>query len=77
VQLADRFGPAQVAGIEEGIGEVACRVMGLLAPARRAVLRAGGATIDMDGTDVEVYGSKKDGIAYNYKGVRHEAPVIE
>src|SRR5947208_2099501 len=68
VQLADRFGPAQVAGIEEGIGEIACRVVGLLAPARRAVLRAGGATIDLDGTDVEVYGSKKEGIAYNYKG---------
>jgi DDE family transposase len=70
VELAERFGPAQVAGIEEGIGEIACRVMGLLPAARRAVLRAGGATIDLDGTDVEVYGSKKEGIAYSYKGAR-------
>jgi len=76
VQLADRFGPAQVAGIEEGIGEIACRVVGLLAPARRAVLRAGGATIDLDGTDVEVYGSKKEGIAYNYKGQRGGRPHV-
>lgn len=75
VQLADRFGPVQVAGIEEGLGEIACRVVGLLPAARRVVLRAGGATIDLDGTDVECYGSKKEGIAYNYKGVRHEAPV--
>src|SRR5436190_12384114 len=27
VTLAARFGPAQLAGIEEGIGEVSCRVM--------------------------------------------------
>jgi hypothetical protein len=76
VQLADRFGPVQVAGIEEGIGEIACRVVGLLPPARRVVLRAGGATIDLDGTDVEVYGSKKEGIAYNYKGQRGGRPHV-
>src|SRR3954470_3131681 len=50
VDLAQRFGPAQVAGIEEGIGEIVCRVVGWLPAARRAVLRAGGATIDLDGT---------------------------
>jgi hypothetical protein len=76
VQLADRFGPVQVAGIEEGIGEIACRVVGLLPPARRVVLRAGGATIDLDGTDVECYGSKKEGIAYNYKGQRGGRPHV-
>src|SRR2546430_1609121 len=68
VQLADRFGPAQMAGIEEGIGEIVCRVVGLLPARRRTALRAGGATIDLDGTDVEVYGATKEGIAYNYKG---------
>lgn len=76
VQLAGRFGPAQLAGIEEGTGEIACRVVGLLPAARRQVLRAGGATIDVDGTDVEVYGSKKDGIAYNYKGQRSGRPHV-
>jgi hypothetical protein len=57
VDLAVRFGPAQLAGVEEGVGEIACRVVGLLPAARRAVLRGGGATIDLDGTDVEVYGA--------------------
>ncbi len=76
VELAQRFGVAQLAGIEEGIGEVACRVMGVLPAGRQAVLRAGGATIDLDGTDVEVYGSKKEGIAYNYKGARAGRPHV-
>jgi hypothetical protein len=76
VELAQRFGPAQVAGIEEGIGEIACRVIGLLPAARRAVLRTGGATIDLDGTDVEVYGSTKEGIAYSYKGARAGRPHV-
>ena len=76
VELAHRFGPDQLAGIEEGIGEVACRVMGLLPAARQAVLRAGGATIDLDGTDVEYYGSKKEGIAYTYKGARAGRPHV-
>jgi hypothetical protein len=76
VNLAERFGPAQLAGIEEGIGEVVSRVMGLLAPVRRAVLRGGRATIDLDGTDVECYGAKKDGIAYSYKGQRAGRPHV-
>jgi hypothetical protein len=76
VQLAERFGRFQVAGIEEGIGEIVGRVLGLLRPARRAVLRTGGATIDLDGTDVEVYGAKKQGIAYNYKGQRGGRPHV-
>jgi hypothetical protein len=76
VDLAQRFGPAQLAGIEEGIGEIVCRVMGLLPAARRAMLRTGGATIDLDGTDVECYGSKKEGIAYSYKGARAGRPHV-
>jgi hypothetical protein len=76
VELAQRFGPARLAGIEEGIGEIVCRVMGLLPAARRAVLRGGTVTIDLDGTDVEVYGSKKEGIAYSYKGARAGRPHV-
>jgi Transposase DDE domain group 1 len=76
VELAGRFGPVQWAGIEEGIGEIACRVIGVLPAVRRAVLRAGGATIDLDGTDVEVYGAHKDGIAYSYKGARAGRPHV-
>lgn len=76
VQLADRFGPAQIAGVEEGIGEIVCRVVARLPAARRTVLRAGGASIDMDGTDVECYGVTKEGIAYNYKGQRGGRPHV-
>src|SRR5205814_3414558 len=74
--LAARFGPARLAGIEEGIGEICCRVMGLLPARRRVVLRAGTATIDLDGTDVQCYGSRKDGIAYTYKGQRAGRPHV-
>jgi hypothetical protein len=74
--LAARFGPAQQAGIEEGIGEVTCRAVGLLSAKRRIGLRAGTATIDLDGTDVECYGAGKDGIAYNYKGQRAGRPHV-
>jgi hypothetical protein len=76
VQLAERFGPTQLAGIEEGIGEITCRVLGLLPAARRAALRAGRATIDLDGTDVECYGAAKEGIAYSYKGARAGRPHV-
>lgn len=76
VELAERFGPAQLVGIEEGIAEIVCRVLGLLPGARQAVLRAGPATIDLDGTDVECYGAKKDGIAYSYKGARAGRPHV-
>ncbi len=61
VGLAQRFGPAQLAGVEEGIGEIVGRVVGLLPARRRTLLRAGGATIDLDGTDVECYGRRKKG----------------
>jgi DDE family transposase len=76
VQLADRFGPAQFVGVEEGVGELVCRLVGWLPATRRAVLRTGGATIDLDGTDVECYGAGKEGIAYNYKGQRAGRPHV-
>ena len=51
-------------------------MVGLLPTARQNVLRAGGATIDLDGTDVEVYGARKEGIAYSYKGARAGRPHV-
>jgi hypothetical protein len=76
VELAKRFELMQFAGIEEGIGEIVCRVVGSLPVPRRQRLRTGGATIDLDGTDVEVYGSAKEGIAYSYKGARAGRPHV-
>jgi Transposase DDE domain group 1 len=65
-----------LAGVEEAIGELACWAVGLLPAKRRAVLRAATATIDLDGTDVECYGSGKEGIAYTYKGQRAGRPHV-
>jgi Transposase DDE domain group 1 len=74
--LAARFDTAHLHGIEDGIAEVTFRAVELLPAARRAVLRTGPATIDLDGTDVECYGAKKDGIAYTYKGQRAGRPHV-
>jgi hypothetical protein len=76
VELARRFGPMQCAGVEEGIGEIVCRVLGSLPAVRRHRLRAGGATIDLDGTDVECYGTRKEGIVYSYQGARAGRPHV-
>ena len=74
--LCARFTPDQLLWIEDGVSELAGRVVGLLPATRRAVLLNGPATIDLDGTDVECYGSGKQGIAYNYKGQRAGRPHI-
>jgi len=67
--LARRFGPAQLAGIETAIGQVNARVLDLVGQVRRSALRKQ-VTIDIDATDVEVYGPGKNGVAYNYQGQR-------
>jgi hypothetical protein len=74
--LARRLSAAQWRQVEVGVGQVAAAALGKLAGARQAPL-TGSVTIDLDTTDVEVYGRKKRGVAYNYQGVRHEAPAIE
>src|SRR6185437_3441862 len=52
------------------------RMLGLL-PAKRAAALAGGpVTIDLDTTDVEVYGRKKRGVAYNNQGQRVGRPHV-
>ena len=45
-------------------------MLGLLSAERAVELAAWPVTIDIDATDVEVYGSKKRGVAYNYQGQR-------
>ena len=74
--LARRFGATQRAGIEAGLAALTARAVGLLPLARRAALLAAGVTIDMDSTDVEVYGRGKRGVAYNYAGQRAGRPHL-
>jgi hypothetical protein len=69
-QLAARFDKAQLVGIEDGVAEITRRAVAGLPARRRTRLQTGPVTIDLDGTDVEVYGAHKDGIAYSYKGAR-------
>jgi hypothetical protein len=48
-----------------------------LLPAERAAALAGGpVTIDLDTTDVEVYGRKKRGVAYSHQGQRVGRPHV-
>ena len=48
----------------------------MLPPERAAALTEGPVTIDLDATDVEVYGSKKRGVAYNHQGQRVGRPHV-
>ena len=73
--LARRFGPEQLAGVEISIADLAGRAFGLLPVDRRVELGAK-VTVDLDSTDVEVYGSKKQGVAYNYAGQRAGRPHL-
>jgi hypothetical protein len=67
--LAKRFGPAQLAGIETGIAAVNALVLQRVGQVRGSALRRQ-ATVDIDATDIEVYGRHKAGCAYNYQGQR-------
>jgi len=74
--LARRFDADRLAGIEAGSARVVARAFELLPAARREALRAGPVTIDLDSTDVEVYGRRKQGVAYNYQGQRVGRPHV-
>ena len=74
--LARRFGPAQLRGIETGLAKVTARAVGLLPAPRRQGLEAVRPTVDLDPTDVEVYGSHKQGVGWTYAGKRCGRPVL-
>ena len=59
--------------METGIGDIHTAMLAALPPARAAAL-CDQVTIDLDTPDVEVYGSKKRGVAYNYQGQRCGRP---
>ncbi len=74
-ELAQRVDPEQWTALESGIGAVHERMLALMPAARRDAL-CQTATIDIDATDVEVYGRKKRGVAYNYQGQRCGRPDV-
>ena len=61
--------------METGIGDIHTAMLAALPPARAAAL-CDQVTIDLDTPDVEVYGSKKRGVAYNYQGQRCGRPHV-
>ncbi|HEX6402135.1 MAG TPA: IS1380 family transposase [Pseudonocardiaceae bacterium] len=73
--LARRFSVGQWRAVETGIGEVHAAVLGLLA-AERATTLCETVTIDLDTTDVEVYGRLKRGVAFNHQGQRCGRPHV-
>ena len=73
--LARRISVKQWAAVERGVATVTAGMLDRLPPERReALLRS--VTIDLDTTDVEVYGRKKRGVAYNYQGQRCGRPHV-
>jgi hypothetical protein len=73
--LARRFTDGQWRAVETGIGDVHTAMLAALPPKRAAAL-CETVTIDLDTTDVEVYGPKKRGVAYNYQGQRCGRPHV-
>src|SRR6266568_3010033 len=74
--IARRFTGEHWRGAEAGLAKATARMLGLLPAERAAELAEGPVTIDIDATDVEVYGSKKRGVAYNYQGQRAGRPHV-
>ena len=74
--LARRITPGQWQAVETGLAAVTGRMLALLPAPRAAALTEGPVTIDLDTTDVEVYGRKKRGVAYNYQGQRAGRPHV-
>jgi hypothetical protein len=74
IGVAKRFDAKVFAGIEAGVAELVGRGFAMLPAQRRAKLVASRPTIDLDPTDVEVYGKHKHGVAFNYHGQRVGRP---
>jgi hypothetical protein len=74
--LARRITPAQWRAVEAGLAAVTGRMLSLLPAPRAAALADGPVTIDLDTTDVEVYGRKKRGVDWNHQGQRVGRPHV-
>jgi hypothetical protein len=73
--LARRFTGPQWTAVESGVARVTGRMLERVPAARRTRL-CRTVTIDLDASDVEVYGRKKRGVAYNHQGQRSGRPHV-
>ncbi|MCK9930718.1 transposase [Frankia sp. Mgl5] len=74
-RLSARFGPAAVGGIEATVGVLASRWLDRLPAQRRAELVTG-PTLDLDSSDVEVFGFLKRGVARTYEEKKAGRPLL-
>ena len=76
--LARRWSDTQWAAVETGLGDVHAAALDMLTAvaAARAAALTESVTIDLDTTDVEVYGRHKRGVAYNHQGQRVGRPHV-
>lgn len=74
IGLGKRFDAKLRAGIEDANVALVRTVFSRLPDERVRQLRAERPTIDLDPTDIEVYGRNKEGSAYNYAGQRAYRP---
>ncbi len=74
IGLGKRFDAKTRAHVEQANAKLVKGAFALLPVQRRASLVAQRPTIDLDPTDTEVYGRKKEGSAYNYQGQRVYRP---
>lgn len=74
--LARRITPGQWLAVEAGLAAITGRMMSLLSAERALALAGGPVTIDLDATDVEVYGRRKGGVSYNHQGQRAGRPHV-
>lgn len=75
IALTKRFTAAQIAGLEQANATLIGRAWAALPEERRHALERTRPTLDLDPTDIEVYGTKKRGVAYNYLGQRCGRPI--
>ena len=68
--LMQRLGEKQFAGIETGLATIYDRWFSRLPAQSRAELATRAPTIDLDATDIEVYGRNKEQVGYTYAGVK-------
>ena len=69
-RLAGCFGRERLLGIEVGLAQIYPRWLARVPASVRAPLVTRHPTIDLDSSDIEVYGRTKEGVGWNYAGVR-------
>ncbi len=74
IGLAKGFDAVRLGDLEGSFGALTKSAFAALPAPRRHALAEVRPTIDLDPTDVEVYGSKKEGVAYNHAGQRVGRP---